>query len=296
MRLMGGLGKKMPFTFGCYLFSGLSLAGLPLFSGFLSKDAILTGALSWADTKGHFMWYIIPDLGFIAALLTAIYVGRQLLLVFGGEWRLYKSLPHVQDAYNLLTDAPFAMKLPIGILATLSLFIFFSLNPFDAAHGWFLTGISPPTAQVRDHSWHLFTGITSALLAVAGLLIGYWATLHTFVPRPVFLKKLSLHNWYLEDIYRVLFVRTGWLLIKFTDRMDRKLIDRSIHYASVVAVVLAHMVAWADRTLIDGTVNFAAFMTSRVGLLTRSVHGGRVQNYFLYAIWGLLILVVWIIL
>ncbi len=94
MRLMGGLRRKMPFTFICYLVAGLSLAGLPFFSGFLSKDAILTGALSWAESKNHFLWYIIPDIGFISALLTAMYVGRQLLLIFDGEFRqLYVRIP-----------------------------------------------------------------------------------------------------------------------------------------------------------------------------------------------------------
>jgi NADH-quinone oxidoreductase subunit L len=296
MRLMGGLRKKMPFTFACYLVAGLSLAGLPLFSGFLSKDAILTGALTWADTKGFFLWYLVPDLGFISALLTAIYVGRQLILVFGGELRLTNAFPQLQSAGNILTDAPFAMKLPMGILAMLSVFIFFSFNPLDAAQGWFLSDIYSPAAQAANSSWHLFTGITSALLAVAGLLIAFVTTGNRRIPRPAFLLKLSVHNWYLEEIYRVLFVRSALVFIRITDRLDRKLIDKLIDYSSIAAVVFAHIVAWIDRTFVDGTVNFAAFLTGRLGLLTRSVHGGQVQYYFLYAVFGLLILVVWIIL
>jgi NADH-quinone oxidoreductase subunit L len=295
MRLMGGLRRKMPFTFGCFLLAGLSLAGLPLFSGFLSKDAILSGALTWADARSHFLWYLIPDLGFISALLTAIYVGRQLILVFGGELRLTGVLPHPQSASNLIEEAPFAMKLSMGILATLSVFVFFSFNPFDGAHGWFLANM-PVSSQTSVNDWHLFTGITSALLSVSGLLIAYMATGNKRLPRPVFLKQLSLHNWYLEDLYRILFVRTGLWFIRFTDSLDRRFIDKGIDYASIATVVLAHMVAWIDRTFIDGTVNFAAYMTGRVGLLTRSMQGGRIQYYFLYAIFGLLILVVWIIL
>jgi NADH-quinone oxidoreductase subunit L len=296
MRLMGGLRRKMPFTFGCYLLAGLSLAGLPLFSGFLSKDAILTGALNWADARGHFLWYLIPDAGFISALLTAIYVGRQLILVFGGEFRLTRLVPQLHNAGNLIQDAPFAMQLSMGILATLSVFVFFSLNPLEAAHGWFLANIHTPSGQAPDNGWHLFTGITSALLAVTGLIIAYVATSNNRLPRPAFLKNLSLLNWYLEDLYRLLFVRTGLFFIRFTDLLDRRFIDKVIDYSSITTVILAHVVAWIDRTFIDGTVNFAAYITGIIGLLTRSIHGGRVQHYFLYAIFGLLILVVWIIL
>jgi NADH-quinone oxidoreductase subunit L len=293
---MGGLRRQMPFTFGCFLVAGLALAGLPLFSGFLSKDAILTAALSWADTKGYFLWYLIPDLGFISALLTAMYVGRQLLLVFGGELRLNTRSPSLEKASNLITDAPFAMKLPMGILATLSVFIFFSANPFDAAQGWFLTTIHLPGPQTTSDSWHLFTGITSALLAITGLLIAYVTTGNTRIPRPAFLRNVSLHNWYLEDIYRGVFVRPGLLCIRFTDWIDKKILDKLIDAASICTVVIAHMVAWIDRTCIDGTVNFLAYLSGRIGLLTRSLQGGRVQYYFLYTLFGLLILVVWIIL
>ncbi|MDO1448301.1 NADH-quinone oxidoreductase subunit L [Rhodocytophaga aerolata] len=296
MRLMGGLRKTMPFTFICYLVSGLSLAGLPLFSGFLSKDAILTGALSWAETKGNFLWYLIPDLGFISALLTAIYVGRQLILVFGGEFRLPHLLPQLATSQIAVKDVPFAMQLPIGILAILSVFFFFSLNPVDAAYGWFLTTISVKTAQAADHSWHTFTVITSGLLAITGLALAYVVTGNTRIPRPAFLKNLSLHNWYLEDIYRILFVRTGQLFSKVTNGIDKKLLDTIIDYASISMVVLAHIFAWIDRNLVDGLVNFAAYLAGRIGALTRSVQGGRVQSYFLYTLFGLLILVVWIIL
>lgn len=296
IRLMGGLRKTMPFTFICYLVSGLSLAGLPLFSGFLSKDAILTGALSWAETKGNFGWYLIPDLGFISALLTAIYVGRQLILVFGGEFRLPHLLPQLATSHIGVKDVPFAMQLPIGILAILSVFFFFSLNPVDAAYGWFLTTISVQTAQAADHSWHTFTVITSGLLAITGLALAYVVTGNTRIPRPAFLKNLSLHNWYLEDIYRILFVRTGQLFSKVTNGIDKKLLDTIIDYASISMVVLAHIVAWIDRNLVDGLVNFAAYLAGRIGALTRSVQGGRVQFYFLYTLFGLLILVVWIIL
>jgi NADH-quinone oxidoreductase subunit L len=296
MRLMGGLRKTMPFTFICYLVSGLSLAGLPLFSGFLSKDAILTEALSWAETKGNFLWYLIPDLGFISALLTAIYVGRQLILVFGGEFRLPNLIPQLSTSNVLVKDVPMAMKLPIGILAILSVFIFFSLNPIDAAHGWFLANISLQTRQAADHSWHTFTVITSTLVAITGLALAYVATGNTRIPRPFFLKNVSLHNWYLEDIYRALFVRTGLLFSKITNGIDKKLLDTIIDYASVCMVVLAHIVAWIDRNIVDGIVNFVAYIAGRIGAVTRSIQGGQVQSYFLYTLFGLLILVVWIIL
>jgi NADH-quinone oxidoreductase subunit L len=294
MRLMGGLRKRMPFTFACYLLSGLSLAGLPFFSGFLSKDAILLGALQWADAKHNFIWFIIPDIGFITAFLTALYIGRQLILVFFGKFRLPVYVPKAENTWHHISEVPFSMKLPMGLLAILSVFIFFSFNPFDAAHGWFLSNMQQN--YTVNTSWHTFTLITSALLACTGLVLAYFSTNNRRVSKPVILRKLSLNNWYLETIYRQLFVGAGTLFMRVSQWIDTKLIDRIIDYTGISTVVLAHITAWIDRTFVDGAVNLTAYTAGRIGLVTKSIQGGKVQNYFLYAIFGLIVLIVWIIL
>jgi NADH-quinone oxidoreductase subunit L len=85
MRNMGGLKKHMPTTFWTFLIATMSLAGVPFFSGFLSKDAILGGTLAFA--MEHPVHWILPVFGFAAAGLTAFYMFRLLILTFFGAYR-----------------------------------------------------------------------------------------------------------------------------------------------------------------------------------------------------------------
>ena len=86
MRTMGGLRNTMPVIFSAFIGCGMALAGLPLFSGFMSKDGILIGAWNFAIEAGGWA-YLIPDVALITALLTAFYVGRMIILIFFGKAR-----------------------------------------------------------------------------------------------------------------------------------------------------------------------------------------------------------------
>ncbi|MFW5762562.1 MAG: NADH-quinone oxidoreductase subunit L, partial [Cyclobacteriaceae bacterium] len=91
MRLMGGLRRQLPFTFIVFLIAAAALAGIPFFSGFLSKDAILTSSIGYARVladEGNSIFYLVPVLGFITVMMTAMYMTRQIILVFFGKNRL----------------------------------------------------------------------------------------------------------------------------------------------------------------------------------------------------------------
>jgi NADH-quinone oxidoreductase subunit L len=87
MRRMGGLRKLMPITFACMLASTLAIAGIPLFSGFYSKDKIIMSAfeksLGHFEGVGFFASLALP----VAALLTAFYMFRLIFMTFSGEYR-----------------------------------------------------------------------------------------------------------------------------------------------------------------------------------------------------------------
>lgn len=101
MPRMGGLRKKLPYTFFAMLICSLAIAGVPFFSGFVSKDRILGEALVMAL---HNKAYILPMvLGFSAALLTAFYMFRMMFLTFFGEPRdkeVYDSAHHEHLSFN----------------------------------------------------------------------------------------------------------------------------------------------------------------------------------------------------
>ena len=319
MRNMGGLKLKMPFTFTIYLICMLALAGLPFMSGFLSKDAILTGTMGWASVArkqwGILAW-LVPLAGFTTALLTPIYMGRQLFLVFFG----YNRLPaESQEAYKAIREVPMLMRIPLLVLATLSLGIWFSFEPFDFQQAWPLELLQVPQVAVpaslkefaaanrlfymREAAlrYHTFTGISSAILVVLGLLLAY-LIFHLFNGRGAFytnqfkfksrIARMSYSNWHLDAIYRRTFVAFGEGVMRFANWLDKKVIDQVVDLIGICGVVLGHVVYWVDRTFVDGTLHVGVWIAGQAGYFSRS-RGGRVQQYLLIMLAGLLAVLVW---
>ncbi|MCS7013198.1 MAG: NADH-quinone oxidoreductase subunit L [Chloroherpetonaceae bacterium] len=156
MRYMGGLRQKMPITFATFTICLFALSGIPLFTGFLSKDAILAGALGFASVEGG-AWAIVPILGFGAALLTPFYMGRQWFMVFFGENRAHKKPASAHDEHHHghsehqgeIHESSWVMTAPLVVLALFSLWFVFSPNPFSAENGWFLSLIKTPETLVK---------------------------------------------------------------------------------------------------------------------------------------------------
>jgi NADH-quinone oxidoreductase subunit L len=127
MRQMGGLRKKMPITYASFVISSLAISGIPLTSGFLSKDGILASSLAFGHLTGH---WLIPTLGFLVALMTAFYMFRLVLMTFHGE-------PRNQEKYDHAKESPFVMVMPLVVLSLLSIFFWYTPNPVSPEAGWF---------------------------------------------------------------------------------------------------------------------------------------------------------------
>lgn len=108
----GGLWRKMPWTAACYLLATLALCGVPPFSGFWSKDAILGDVLAFSLSRGGH-WFL-PIAGFGTAFLTAFYMFRQYFLTFAGK-------PRDLHAYEHAREVPWQMLAPLVILGVLAL-------------------------------------------------------------------------------------------------------------------------------------------------------------------------------
>jgi NADH-quinone oxidoreductase subunit L len=226
-------------------------------------------------------------LGFLSALLTAAYVARQLLLVFAGPSRLDHGV-----AYGAITESPIPMRIPMGVLAALSLFIPFSFNPLDAGDGWLLPALAGNAAQ--SNAWHGFTLVVSALLAVTGLGVGYLAVRRPSFRAPAPLRALSYRNWFLDDAFRLVVVRPVKLAARLAQLADQKVVDALVNFMGVAVVVLAHLVNWLDRHVVDGVVRLTAFAGGRLGQVSRASNG-RVQTYFAVALSGFLLALVWLL-
>ncbi len=116
VRTMGGLRKKMGVTSATFLVSCLAIAGVPLFSGFFSKDEILLHAYTYASAWSPGLNYVGYGLGMLAAGCTALYMFRLYFLTFEGKWR--------GDAHTWEHSAReyWIMSLPLVVLAVLATF------------------------------------------------------------------------------------------------------------------------------------------------------------------------------
>ncbi|MBI6529551.1 NADH-quinone oxidoreductase subunit L [Proteus vulgaris] len=195
---MGGLRKKIPFVYACFLIGGGALAALPLLTaGFFSKDEILWGAYS----NGHFNLMLA---GLVGALFTSLYTFRLIFIVFHGETKT--------EAHQV---KGFTHTFPLAILALLSTFIGALITqPLGAVF---------PEGNI-SHDGKYVLEILSGVVAIVGVAIAAWLYLkqrqcvakvaNTRTGR--FFSTWWFHAWGFDALYEVLFVKpykgAAWLI------------------------------------------------------------------------------------
>jgi NADH-quinone oxidoreductase subunit L len=107
--------------------------------------------------------------------------------------------------------------------------------------------------------------------------------------------RLFFNNWYFDKVYYYLLGRTGFGAASLFSYIDSKVIDRAIHIFATGNVVLAHLIGWFDRTIVDGLVNFSVFIAGRTGGITRSLQLGKIQAYFSITLIALILFIIWLI-
>lgn len=274
MRFMGGLRKKMPVTFLCYTIAAASLAGLPLFSGFLSKDAILLYALDHGIQAGG--WYVlVPIVGFVAALLTAFYMARQLYMVFFQEFRLPKWRNEYKEAASQITETPWLMRVPIMVLAALSMFFVFSLNPFSGESSWLLTDLLPVRTEL-----HFVVAGLSLVMAAAGIGIAYYYFgrkdfILEKIEKPIsernIITRLSFNHLYINEVYNWVVIQPVLIKSKLIHFTDKRLIDGVVNTMANVQPLLGKAVAFFDARIVDGAVNLFGTSTVLFGYVVKGV-------------------------
>lgn len=292
MRQMGGLRRVMPITFWAYAICAASLAGVPFLSGFLSKESILTGAFGWAAQQANPLAYVIPVALLLSSGLTALYMARQIRMVFLGENKHAPQLKsHIHEPNQLLRG-------PVVLLAVFSAWFWFALNPVSA-HGswveaWFsgeMLGHSVIGAETT-HSAPIWLAPVSVLLVA----LGGWFGFRLRDPSPNRLVvQASIHYGFLDEFVNWLVVLPVRRLAHWLHQTDTGVVDGVVNGTAVSTVVLAHLAHAFDRFGVDGLVNGSAWVAGRLGKLTRSVQSGRIQSYITAAVVGLLI-IIWLIL
>ncbi|WP_232325877.1 NADH-quinone oxidoreductase subunit L [Spirosoma montaniterrae] len=282
MRHMGGLRRLMPVTFVCYTVCAAALAGVPLLSGFLSKEVILAGAFLWpvrAGLSGAAL--VVPVLLLLSSGLTALYMTRQWRLIFFGEYRNETVLP------TQVHEPGWPMRGPVVVLAVLSIAFWFSLNPFSAAGSWAINWLP---------EWSEAHVVWLAPVSVGLVLVSGWLGFRLREPAYTRLfVQFSVHYGFLDQVYQRVFIKPVFRLAAWLNRTDQRVVDGAVNGLGISGVVLAHMAHAFDRYGVDGVVNGAAWLAGWLGRLTRSVQNGRVQSYITAAVVGLLIVLWWIL-
>lgn len=281
MREMGGLRKALPTTFVGYSVCAAALIGLPFFSGFLSKEAILGGAFNWSNEQNSNLSFLVPVLLLISSGLTACYMARQWRLIFFGTYRN----EHVM--IRQVHEPDWLMRGPVVILALLSVWFWFALNPFSAHGSWFFWIM--PLTEESTYLW-------LAPVSIGLVLIGGWIGFQLREPKEEYsYVRLSLEYGFLDTFFQHLFINPTLKLATLLNRTDQRAVDKVVNGAGVSTVVLANLVRVFDRFGIDGIVNGAAWIAGRLGRLTRSMQNGQVQSYITVAVVGLLMLLWWLL-
>ncbi len=310
MRMMGALKSKMPITFASYCIAALSLIGIPLFSGFLSKDAILIHALDWSANQPSIVAYLVPLSALFTVFLTAFYMARQIFLVFFGEFRLGQQFPPAKHTFDRHAKDPGnLMKIPMLILAALSLFPFFSVNPFSISDVWFLKSFSATTGH-SSRLVHYLVPIFSVMLALTGIYASWllFRRKNVFATENSMLFSISANNLYqdllvknyierpvmriagnLNDLDQKVIDRTLHTIIRlqlyFADILsvfDRKIVNNIVHAIAISQVIIAHIAAFTDTYIVDGFIRLITYCSAKAGNIARSWQTGGIQRYVLY--------------
>jgi NADH-quinone oxidoreductase subunit L len=227
MRRMGGLWRKIPWTYAGMLVGTLALIGFPLTAGYYSKDLVVEAAYAGHNTfAGYGYWMLV-----IAAMLTSFYSWRLVFMTFHGQSRASA------DTFKHAHESPPSMLIPMAVLTVGSLLAgWYFVHSFESEPtGHFWNGALFASADNHIlHEVHEVPGwvVVSPTVAMA---IGFVLALIFYVFVPSLPKRFIaaapgvhrffLNKWYIDELYDVLFVRPARFLGRLFWANDRNVID-----------------------------------------------------------------------
>ena len=262
MSAMGGLRKYMPVTHITFLIACLAIAGIPPFSGFFSKDEILTACFRFSPVMGWIMTVI--------AAMTAFYMFRLYYGIFWGssepgqksasdESHSHQHTPH---------ESPLAMTVPLMFLAAVTIVAgFIPFGHFVSSNG-------------EAYTIHLDWGVAGTSIAIAVISIAVATYMYKGEKQPVAdalarrfngLWTAAYHRFYIDEVYQFI-----------THRIIFGCISRPI--------------AWWDRHVVDGFFDFLAWGANATSDEIRGLQSGRIQQYTFVSLLGTLALILLLLL
>ena len=262
MSAMGGLRKYMPVTHITFLIACLAIAGIPPFSGFFSKDEILTACFRFSPVMGWIMTVI--------AAMTAFYMFRLYYGIFWGssepgqksasdESHSHQHTPH---------ESPLAMTVPLMFLAAVTIVAgFIPFGHFVSSNG-------------EAYTIHLDWSVAGTSIAIAVISIAVATYMYKGEKQPVAdalarrfngLWTAAYHRFYIDEVYQFITHR-------------------------IIFGCICHPIAWWDRHVVDGFFNFLAWGAEATSEEIRGLQSGRIQQYTFVFLLGTLALILLLLL
>ncbi|MDE0801526.1 MAG: NADH-quinone oxidoreductase subunit L [Rhodospirillaceae bacterium] len=228
MRKMGGIWKHVKITYAMMWIGTLALVAVPPFAGYYSKDLVLEAAYGAQTSVGQYAFIM----GIAAALLTAFYSGRLLLLTFHGEPRADKQvMEHVHES-------PLVMTIPLMGLALGAIFagmVGYDLFVGEGRSEFWRSALAVLGEDPIEAAHHVPAWVVWLPMVVTALGLGL--SYHMYMRRPDIPGRLAaqfprihqflLNKWYFDELYDFLFVRPAfWLGNILWKRGDEGTIDR----------------------------------------------------------------------
>ncbi len=255
LRKMGGLRALLPRTYWAFIVGGLALAGIPVFSGFFSKDPILSSALA-EGWYGELLWVA----GMIGCFLTGLYTFRMIFLAFWGEAK-------VSDVHAPVKDVPgISLGVPVAILTVLAAFAGFIqvFQLWTPISDW-LDPVAPPLVEPSS-AQEVVSSLCAVALGLAGIGIAWWiyGARRAEAPEPL---RILERKFYFDELYDAIFYRPAVLLSQ-------------------------GLLRFVERPIVFGSLRELGQGMRGLGQATRSLQTGLVRTYAFAIIASLTVLTV----
>jgi len=302
MPQMGGLWRlnKMPITAVTMLIGVLAICGIPLFSGYYSKDAIVADALYFWHGDGsagsghpqHILLFLLPTAG---AAITAFYMFRLFFLTFAGEPRDHHVDEHAHESTAV-------MWVPLAVLAVFSVIVGYEYS--QESHTPLLTRMllfskphtilpHPPDAIHHQAGYYalaaVLSGIGMSVLFYGAPVFWIWFLKYFRVLNPgevarqfPRLHDFLLHKWYFDELYERILIRPTLAIAQFCRSFDWNVLDAFIDGTARVTLWWSRLDGWFDFRVIDGLVNLTSDWVYATGDWLRRFQTGQIRQYVMF--------------
>lgn len=267
IREMGGLVKKMPITAWTFMAASVSIAGIPPFAGFFSKDEIVAAAAS------HPVFLVLT---LAVAFMTAFYMWRLCFLTFWGK-------PRDEHRYEHAHESPKNMSYPLAFLGILAV-----------GAGWVgipgLPGISEFVYHHAPYHTHVDWGMMTmaTIIAGSGILLAYFMYYKKVIDPAKIAEKIkplylfSLNKWYFDELYEAAILNPIMALGRFLWTFDAKVVDGAVNGTAWLTILFSKIKQWIDTWIVDGAVNGAGWIVRQGAAGLKLLQAGRPQFYILF--------------